>query len=113
MNIDQYDFGKITISGKIYSSDAIIYNDKVNSPWRRKEGHNLCLEDLVEVLEAKPDILIIGTGAYGIMSVASEVKEALEAKRISLVIARTAEACKEFNRLKDSGNVIAALHLTC
>ncbi|MBU0687267.1 MAG: hypothetical protein KKB81_05390 [Candidatus Margulisbacteria bacterium] len=111
--IDHYSFGQITIDGKAYTSDVIIYPDHVNPSWWRKEGHNLQIEDLTEVITAKPDTLIIGTGASGVMDVSEKVKQAIAQKGIKLIVEKTGEACKIYNKLKSSGKVIAALHLTC
>jgi hypothetical protein len=111
--IDGYDFGEITIDGKTYHSDVIIYKDRVDDSWRRMEGHRLSLGDVVQILDMKPEILIIGTGAEGVMVVPEKVKAGIEAKDIKVIAKRTGEACGEYNRLSPSKNVIAALHLTC
>ena len=111
--IDGYDFGEITIDGKTYHSDVIIYKDKVDDSWRRMEGHRLSLGDVAQILDSKPEILLIGTGADGVMEVPEKVKTEIEAKGIKVIVQRTGEACEEYNRLLPSKNVIAALHLTC
>lgn len=113
MKIDYYSFGRITIDGKDYSSDVIIYPDRVNSSWWRKEGHRLDIEDLKDILESKPEILIVGTGAYGTMVVPGETEEFLKRKGIKLIADNTKSACETFNSLSGSGKVVAALHLTC
>jgi hypothetical protein len=111
--IDSYDFGRITIDGKCYSTDLLVFPDKIKTGWRRKEGHRLQIADLKEVLEAKPDVLVVGTGYLGMMTVPHETRIAVESAGIELVIQKTAEACQTFNRLIESRNVVAALHLTC
>ncbi|MEW6685468.1 MAG: Mth938-like domain-containing protein [Candidatus Edwardsbacteria bacterium] len=112
--IESYSFGQIKIDGKTYTSDVIIYPNRVNASWWRKGGHCLCLEDLTEVLQDKPEILIIGTGAAGIMQVPKETKEKMEKAGIELHILKTKESCKKYNELLKAGKkVIAALHLTC
>lgn len=63
MRVEHYDFGQITIAGQDYSKDVIIWPDRVYSPWWRKEGHCLYLEDLRDVLQTPPAKLIIGTGS--------------------------------------------------
>ncbi len=113
MKIDYYSFGRITIDGKDYSSDVIVYPERVNSSWWRKEGHRLDIEDLKDILESKPEVLIVGTGAYGTMVVLKETEEYLKKKGIKLIADNTKSACKTFNKLSGSGNVVAALHLTC
>lgn len=111
--IDSYNFGEITIDGRTYTSDVIIYKDKVESSWRRIEGHRLSLGDIAGILDKKPQILIIGTGAEGVMRVPADVAAAIEAKGIRVIARKTGDACDEYNELAPSANVVAALHLTC
>ncbi|MFH1710187.1 MAG: Mth938-like domain-containing protein [bacterium] len=111
--IDGYEFGEITVDGKIYHHDVIIYKDKVDDSWRRIEGHRISLGDVAQILDKKPEILVIGTGADGVMAVPEKVKAEIEAKGIAVIINRTGDACEKYNELAPSKNVIAALHLTC
>lgn len=110
---DSYHFGRITIEGKNYHTDVIVYPDRVIDNWRRKEGHHLYLEDLKGVLGEQLDTLVVGRGYFGRMSIDPEVAEALEKKGITLIATSTGKAWEEFNRLKGSQKVVAALHLTC
>ena len=111
--IDSYDFGRIVVNGKRYNSDLIIFPDKVRDGWRRKKGHRLHVEDLKDILEAKPEVLVVGTGYSGLMTVPSETRKYVESEGIELIAQNTREACKTFNRLVKSKKVIAALHITC
>jgi len=113
MRIDDYGFGYIVIDGKRYTSDVIIYRDRVYDGWWRKEGHRLHFSDLEDVIREKPEILIIGTGRFGVMKVPDEVVRRLEEMGIKVIVLKTKEACKKYNELKDKHYVVAALHLTC
>jgi hypothetical protein len=113
MIISSYDFGHIVIDGKRYSSDLIVYPDRVKAGWWREEGHRLQMEDLEEVLEAKPEVLVVGTGYYGELMVPSETRKQVESRGIELIIQKTAEACQVFNYIIESKKVVAVLHLTC
>jgi len=111
--IDSYDFGRIVINGKRYSSDLIVFSDTVRDGWWRKEGHRLHVEDLKDVLEVKPEVLVVGTGYSGLMRIPPETRRYVESAGIEFVAQKTAEACETFNRLVKSRKVVAALHLTC
>jgi hypothetical protein len=111
--IDSYGFGQIVINGKTYTSDVIIYPNKVDSSWWRKEGHELGIEDLKDVLEQNPDMIIVGTGYSGIMKVLPETKKLIESKKIKLVIEDTRRAWQSYNEFSKKQKVIAMLHLTC
>lgn len=114
MKIDHYSFGKIIINGKTYTSDVIIYPERVNPSWWRKEGHLLQIPDLEEVMASKVSVLIIGNGFYGTMRVPEEVLNHLKSKGIEAHVADTRGAVKLYNEMTSRGQVIvAALHLTC
>ena len=111
--IDLYDFGEVFIDGKRYTSDVIIYPDRVNDSWWRKQGHQLCVDDLEDVLESRPDTIVVGTGNPGLMVVLPETEKQINSKGIKLIVQPTKEACKTYNKLSPSQKVIALLHLTC
>lgn len=112
MEITQYSFGKITIDGKTYTSDLVIYPDHIDPAWWRKEGHSLAAEDIRTVLDAKPELLIIGTGFYGFMKVSDETLRLILAEGIAVQAEKTSKAVE---LLQAIGNrrTAAALHLTC
>ena len=113
MKIEHYSWGKIVIDGQIYTSDVIIYPDHVNASWWRKEGHNLHVEDLIDVIVANPESVIIGTGALGVMKVPKDTIAHLESRGIRVHVERTGKAVELFHTLQKDKKVIAALHLTC
>jgi len=111
--IDSYDFGRIVIDGKRYTTDLIVFSDRVRDGWWRKEGHSLRVKDLDEALRDNPEVLIVGTGYSGLMEVPAQTRDYVKSKGIELIAQKTSEACKTFNRLVKSRRVVAALHLTC
>ncbi len=113
MKIDSYTFGQLTVEGRTYTSDVIIYPEGVRSPWWRKEGHTLQVIDVKEALDRRPDVLIIGTGEAGIMSVPEAVRKSILSEGIELHVEKTGKAVELFNALQDRTTAIAALHLTC
>ena len=112
--IESYKFGEIIINGKKYSSDLIIFEDYIYDSWWRKEGHNLCINDIEKAIDKKPDILIIGTGCFGLMKVPQElIKNIKSFGTEQVIVKKTGEACTEYNKLYKTNKIIAALHLTC
>jgi hypothetical protein len=112
--IEQYSFGNITIKGKTYSNDLILLPDEIFPSWWRKEGHNLHLEDLKEVLNRKLDVLIIGTGYNGIMKVNQDLTSQLENMGLNIIVEKSREAVNKYNALLKEGRKVAlAIHLTC
>ena len=114
MNIEGYRFGRIVVDGRPYTSDVIVFPDRVRDGWWRNEGHELCPADLWEVVQEKPEVLVVGTGKSGLMRVLPKTEEYLEQQGIKLQVERTDEAYQTFNQLCRLGKkVVAALHLTC
>ena len=109
--IEKYEFGKIKIDGKEYNEDVRIFPDKVKD-WWRKEGHNLCMDDLSEVIEAKPEKIIIGRGHDGMMNVDDSIIDELKNKGFEVYAGKTGEAVEEYNKLNKE-KTVACLHLTC
>lgn len=111
--IESCEFGRIVIEGKKYTTDVIIYSDHVEDNWWREAGHSLSAVDLWKVVQAKPEVLVVGTGYSGLMRVPTETEDHLREHGIRLITERTTEAVRIFNQLCQSVNVVAALHLTC
>jgi len=113
MKIDSYSFGRIVINGMIYTTDVIIYPNKVDATWWRREGHLLQQVDIEEVLKVKPELLIIGTGYAGVMQVPRETIDRITAQGIEVKVAETSKAVQLYNNLQGARNTVAALHITC
>lgn len=111
--IESYSFGRITVRGQEYQADLIIFPERVSGSWRRKQGHNLCADDIREILEFRPEILIIGKGKPGLMKVPRDVREEIEKLGIELVAAPTEKAVEKYNEVCGKKETVAALHLTC
>ncbi len=115
MPVEHYSFGRIVVDGKTYTSDVIVSRDKVIlEKWWRKEGHLVQLEDIDEILKQNPDVVIFGTGKYGVMKVSKEVIDELKRRNVEVIMDITEKAVKIFNEMIDKGkNVVLAAHLTC
>lgn len=111
--IDSYSFGNISIDGKKYIKDLIIFPDRIRENWWRNTGHLLTLDDMEEILEAKPDLLIIGTGITGLMKIDAKVIDKLKELGIDYRIAETVDAVKEYNKVYQDKKTVFAMHLTC
>ena len=112
--IEKYSFGNIQIGSKSFSNDVIIFPEEVLANWWRKEGHNLQMEDLQEVVKRKPEYLIIGTGYNGIMRVSKNLITQLEEMGIKTSVMKSEDAVKAYNKLvREKKKVAAGLHLTC
>ncbi|MGO0122082.1 Mth938-like domain-containing protein [Desulfothermobacter acidiphilus] len=113
MRVDRYGFGFVVINGRTYRSDVIVLPDRV-LPWWRQRGHEVVKEDLKEALRVIPEVLVVGTGAYGALKLDPQVKAYLDELGVELLVLPTNQACQRYNQLQALGKqVVAALHLTC
>ncbi len=111
--IEAYRFGSYMIDGKEYRWDIKIINKRV-IPWENRQEHNIFVEDVEDLIKAKPEFIVIGTGASGLVKVNDEVKKIAEDKNIKLIKDKTPIAVEEFNRLEKEGkDVCAIMHGTC
>jgi hypothetical protein len=112
--IESYHFGAMTVRGQVHRNDLKIIGEDIVGNWWRREGHALHAEDIDDILYAKVETLVVGTGASGAMKVTAEAAEALEGRAIELLAVPTEEAVALFNRLHGKGKAVAgAFHLTC
>ncbi len=113
--IDSYKFGHIVIDGITYKNDVVVFLDHVQSEWWRKEGHKLQIEDILDQLkEAEPEVLVVGTGKFGLMRIGDDLKDYLDETGIRLVVENTDRAVSTYNRVVENGDrVLGAFHLTC
>ncbi|MFW5730285.1 MAG: MTH938/NDUFAF3 family protein, partial [Desulfonatronovibrionaceae bacterium] len=113
VEIEKYSFGRMVISGQEYREDLKIIQGRVVSGWWRRKGHRVTVQDVLDVFQAKPDILVVGRGRPGLMKVDPELAKALEKENIELVDKGTAKAVQEFNLLAGQGaDVAGCFHLT-
>jgi len=113
--IESYGFGHMVIDKFPYDKDLIVFRNQVKSNWWRKEGHKLQFEDIKDILEeTQPKVVVVGKGKFGLMRVAQEVEDYLNAHGIKLYAEPTEKAVKIFNRLiLTEDKVLGAFHLTC
>jgi hypothetical protein len=71
------------------------------------------VEDIGEIIQAQPEILIIGCGASGMLKIPVETKNYIQEQGIQLIAEETKKACEMYNHLCPKKRLIASLHLTC
>jgi hypothetical protein len=104
----------MTVDGETFREDLILLPGRVIPGWRRKEGHSLGEEDLEKVFDFGPKILVVGTGAHGVMKVPAHLRNLLASEGIDLIADRTEAAARRFNELLREGRRVAGcFHLTC
>jgi hypothetical protein len=110
--LDGYEFGRVLVDGEEHRRDLIVLPARVISDWRRRNGHELVLDDLEAVLDELPGRLVVGTGAYGRVRPDPEALAALRRRGIEVDVLPTGEAVRLFAELEPERSA-AALHLNC
>ena len=113
--IDYYRFGEFVIDGVSYQKDLILSKNQIVPNWIRLKAYLLSLSDIKKsVEENRPEIVVVGTGKFGLMKVSTEVKNFLVKNNIYLHIKPTDKAVELFNSfLSKENNVLGFFHLTC
>ena len=112
--IEKYTSGRLIINNKTYHQDLKIIQGRVVDNWWRKTGHLVDVNDMDDVLNALPDIIVIGTGYAENMRVSENLISEIRQRDIKLVAEDTYKAVQTFNDLFSKGkNVSGAFHLTC
>ena len=119
VNIEEAGFGYITIDGKRYERDVVIgTNGKIKK--RKKKlskkkygtAHTVSAKELKAVLKDQPlDLLIVGTGQSGSLSLGKDSIKWLDKKGITYQALPTPEAIKAYKEA--SGKKMAFFHVTC
>jgi len=110
--IDHYEFGSITIDGKRYDHDVIIFKGRVKD-WWRKTSHNVEIDEAGELVGEGVKKIIFGTGEAGVMQVPQGVRDFLKQRGLEVIVLKTPDAVDRFNQIYSDPSAVAALHLTC
>ena len=112
--IESYRFGHIKSDSQAYRNDVKLIGEKVLPDWRRSQGHLVQIKDVQDLIDAKAQFCVFGTGAYGAMRIADSVTSELESHGSKVMIEPTESACNTYNRLVQEGKlIVAGFHLTC
>lgn len=110
--IDEFTIGSFRIAGKQYLGDIKIIAGKVRY-WQNRHKQILRLQDIDQLLAKKPETVIIGTGCSGLLQIPEEVQRMLRLAHVHVIIQKTPEACKTYNKLAaEKKNVAAILQAT-
>lgn len=116
--IDELTFGSIVVEGKKYRRDVLIFSDGMVK--RRKGGflmfgrHKIKKQELEELSQGQPEIIIVGTGTNGAAHIAPEAESWAKGKNLSLLVQPSYDAVARLNALAEQKkNVAALIHITC
>lgn len=108
-------FGVMTIDSQTYTSDLFIFPDgRVKDGWWRQQGHALGVDDMLQLIDAGPQVIVAGTGTSGRMQPEADVFPFFKQRGIEFIAEPNARAVRIYNqKLEMQLNVGACFHLTC
>ena len=113
--IESTAFGVMTIDGRTYTSDLIIFPNKtVKDGWWRRRGHVLRVDDILALVDAEPELIVAGTGTSGRMRPEADLLPFLRERAIKFIAEPNPRAVKTYNdKVMEGLTVGACFHLTC
>jgi len=116
--IDELIFGSIIVEGKKYRRDVLIFAD--GTVKKRKGGflmfgsHKIKKQELEELSQGQPEMIIVGTGTDGAAHIAPEAESWAQGKNLNLLVQPSYDAVTKVNELAERKKKVAALiHITC
>jgi len=114
VKIDGIGFGWISVNNVHYNHDIIISTDgKIKNRFEDFKGdsHILSKDEVEKVIGSGAEIIVVGTGQSGIMSISEQAKEFLAKQKIKIIAEPTPNAIKTYNSL--AVKKCAIFHTTC
>ncbi|MDI1361458.1 Mth938-like domain-containing protein [Methylotenera sp.] len=109
--ITGYGQGWVDINRQRYSNNLILLPNQLIENWHVLSFDNIQANDFEKIVELKPDVVLLGTGASH-KFIHPKLTTALTRVGISLESMSTDAACRTYNILMSEGrNVLAALIL--
>jgi len=118
MKLEYPAFGRIVVDGRTYDHDIVVYPSgriEMRKKWLSKDkhgtSHKLDPDELKEYLGEEFDVLIVGTGFYGYLSLLPESRELVKEREV--IEKPTGEAVRVLNELWGKRRILAIFHVTC
>ncbi len=113
-------FGRIVIDGVEYDYDVVIYPDgrverrlKEISKKIHGTSHKLDIEEIVNYLGNGEEVVIIGTGIYGMLGLTEDSKRLLSDLKLEYMELPTEEAVRKYLEISSRKRVLGVFHITC
>ena len=106
-----YGEGYVAVNGTRYTSSLVVSADRIVADWPADSVAALTADHLAAILELKPEVLLLGTGAQFSFPEPAILAPVYKAG-IGVEVMDTPAACRTYNILLGEGrNVVAALVL--
>jgi uncharacterized protein len=104
-----YGPGEVAVGNRIYRSSLLVTPGGVRPDWGPQAADEISSTHLAEILEHRPELLILGTGAAQVFPARRLFADLMDAG-VGYEVMDTAAACRTYNILLGEGRrVVAAL----
>ncbi|MBK1648542.1 Mth938-like domain-containing protein [Rhabdochromatium marinum] len=110
LRIEAYDATHFCINGRRFEHAVMLLPDARVQPWPlgvSSTPSSLTLDDLTALLDAQPQLILLGTGAQGRMPPPPLIAAGAE-RGIGIEWMHTGAACRTYNLLASEGRRVAA-----
>ena len=108
-SIQAYESDHITINGKEYRGNLILSINKIISPWNVSSIDQIEANDLNDIFNLNPEVVLLGTGEKQIFPNV-EIFGFFAQQNVGLEVMNTGALCRTFNILAaEDRNVVAAI----
>jgi hypothetical protein len=76
-------------------------------------SHKITKQELEELSQGQPEIIIVGIGTNGAAHIAPEAKSWAQGKNLSLLVQPSYDTIARINELAEQKKVAALIHITC
>ena len=108
LTIRHVEHGMIRIGEEAYTETVCLFRQTVDPGWSGKSMRDLSAADFAQMIEAAPEIVIIGSGFDPVLP-PRELVFAFARKGIGLEVMDTPAACRTYNILVSEDRDVAAL----
>ena len=100
-----YEPGAILIGPETYRSSVLVMSDWVDPDWEPASVNELTTRHLLDLLEKRPEIVILGTGERQIFPAPRLFMDVMDAG-VGYEVMDTAAACRTYNILRAEGRAV-------
>jgi hypothetical protein len=113
-------FGKVKFNDDIYTTD--IYVDTEMNVHERNTfmpeerfgtSHEICADELLEILTEDCEALVIGTGQQGIAKLTRDAYDLVAQRQLELHMYESPKAISVYNEICNKKKTVALIHVTC
>ena len=104
--IKNYENHSLYVDDKIYRNNVLVTSTAVEN-WSFNDENNLDINNFKNILDYKPEIIILGTGTSLIIPTSSIIND-IQNQGIGFEFMITESACKTFNLLLSENRKVAA-----